>query len=466
MRFSYPRGLGFLLINFCLGIGWQQACADQVFLTNGDRITGNLVNFTQTEIQLSSPHSGTIHIERKYIQKLATDNRVVVELVSGERIIGRIIPGEGLTVVIQSDVLGNRTLSLETVKAIHSLLPDEPSRVKAESAPLENIPETGVDKSDRHYETNLLSAQLQDVRGKGSESLNAADNPDNPAAKSTEETRQPKTIGQKPEDEEDIRKIFLRQNSVLLRPRQVELEGGFSYLGNQSVSSVANFKFHQFQIPLTLRIGILDRIEGFVALPFAYAQQELSFADSSTSKDKTGIGDATAGLNFEIFRESARWPEILTVVRVKAPTGDLPQAVGLSLGAGHWAGAVGLQFIKTADPVVLFWGFQYTHEFAARHFFNDATYNIQPGETIGYNFGLGFAVNENVSLSGQVSGSYQWETQADGRTIPGSSSEPVSLRSALTYRLSKRAFIEPSITIGLNNDTPNFIIGLSATRRF
>jgi hypothetical protein len=464
MRFSY-RGLFFLLINFCLGIGWQQACADQVFLTNGDRITGSLVTFTPTEIQLSSPHSGTIHIERKYVQKLATDNRVVVELVSWERIIGRVIPGDGGTVVIQSDILGTRALALDTVKDIH-LLPSEPPRVKAESSPLQNIPETGAEQSDRQNETNLLSAQLEDVRGKGSESLKAADKPDNPAAKSTEETRQPKTIGQKPEDEEDIRKIFLRQNSVLLRPRQAEFEGGFSYLGNQSVSSVANFKFRQFQIPLTLRIGLLDQIEVFVALPFAYAQQELSFADSSTSKDKTGIGDASAGLNFEIFRESARWPEIITVVRVKAPTGDLPQAVGLSLGAGHWAGAVGLQFIKTADPVVLFWGLQYTHEFAARHFFNDATHNIQPGETIGYNFGLGFAVNENVSLSAQVSGSYQWETQADGKIISGSSSEPVSLRSALTYRLSKRTFIEPSITIGLNNDTPNFIIGLSATRRF
>ena len=184
---------------------------------------------------------------------------------------------------------------------------------------------------------------------------------DKPAANSTEETRQPKPIGQKPEDEEDIRKIFLRQNSVLLRPRQVEFEAGLTYLGNQSVSSVANFKFRQFQLPLTLRFGLLDRIEGFLAMPIAYAQQELSFADSSTKKDKFGVGDATGGLNFEIFRENARWPEIITTLRIMAPTGDQPQEGGLSLGSGHWAGTVGLQFIKTTDPIVLFWGFQYTH---------------------------------------------------------------------------------------------------------
>jgi hypothetical protein len=463
MRFSYHWGLGVFLIIFCLGTGHRQAGADQVFLTNGDRISGTLVTFTQTEIQLSSPHSGIIHIKSKYIQKLATDNRVSLELVSGERIIGKITPGDGVTVVVQSDILGTRVLALEAVKTIHPILPEEPPQVKAALDPLPSPPKTSSDKSDHHNNKNLLSAQLRDVRGKGSGSSEAADNP---AVKSTEEIRQTKPIGQKPEDEEDIRKIFLRQNSVLLRPRQAEFEAGLTYLGNQSVSSVANFKFRQFQLPLTLRVGLLDRIEGFLAMPVAYAQQELSFADNSTKKDKFGVGDATGGLNFEIFREKASWPEIITTVRIMAPTGDQPQEGGLSLGSGHWVGTVGLQFIKTTDPIVLFWGFQYTHQFASRHFYVDGSHNVQPGETIGYNFGFGFAVNENISLSSQVSGSYQWETQTDGTTVSGSSSEPVSFRAALTYRISKKSYIEPSISIGLNSDTPNFVIGLSATRRF
>ncbi|MBI4766037.1 MAG: transporter [Deltaproteobacteria bacterium] len=462
MRLSLLRGLFFLLITFFLGIV-QQAWADQVFLTNGDRISGNLINLSPTGVQISTPHLGSFPIERQYIQTLATDNQVVVELVSGERIIGRIRPGEGATIVIQSDILGTRALALGALKAIHPLSPDEPPGIKASSNSLPDIPKAAMDKSDSPIETNLQSAQLQDFRGKGSESPSA---PDKPSAKSPEETGQPKPIGQKPEDEEDIRKIFLRQTSVLLRPRQAEIEGGITYLGSQSVSTVANARIRQLQLPLTLRLGLLDRIEGFVALPIAYAQQELSFADSSTQKDKSVIGDVTAGLNFDIYQESARWPEIITTFRLRAPTGGSPQAEGLSLGSGHWAGTVGLQFIKTADPVVLFWGFQYSHEFAARHFYNDGDHDVQPGEGFGYNFGFGFAVNENVSLSAQVSGTYQSETQSDGKKISGSSSEPVSLRSALTYRLSKRGFIEPSLAIGLNDDTPNFIISLSATRRF
>ncbi len=197
-------------------------------MTNGDRISGSLVTFSPTGVQISSPHSGTIRIERQYVQKLATDDKVVVELVSGERIIGRIVPGEGVTVVVQSDVLGDRALALDAVKNIHPILPDEPPLVKAAPDPLQNTPKTGAEKSDRPNERNLLSVQLQDVRGKGSESQTGVDKP---AATSTEEIRQPKPIGQKPEDEEDIRKIFLRQNSVLLRPRQVEFEAGLNLPG-------------------------------------------------------------------------------------------------------------------------------------------------------------------------------------------------------------------------------------------
>ncbi len=185
MRFSYHRGLVFLLIIFifCLGTGPGRSYADQVFLTNGDRISGSLITFSPTGVQISSPHSGTIHIERQYVQGLATDDRVVVELLSGERIIGRIMPGEGVTVVVQSDVLGNHALALEAVKAIHHIFPDEPPRVKAAPDPLPSTPKTSADKSAHHNDKNLLSAQLQDVRGKGTESQTGVDKP---AATSTD----------------------------------------------------------------------------------------------------------------------------------------------------------------------------------------------------------------------------------------------------------------------------------------
>ena len=75
-------------------------------------------------------------------------------------------------------------------------------------------------------------------------------------------------------------------------------------------------------------------------------------------------------------------------------------------------------------------------------------------------------MNHRVSLSTRAADEYQWETRAEGRKMSGSSSEPTSLRTAITYRYSRRTFIEPSLTVGLNDNAPDFLIGISMSRRF
>jgi hypothetical protein len=303
---------------------------------------------------------------------------------------------------------------------------------------------------------------LSSVAGKGTASSIASDN----QAVKPAETQKPKPIGQKPEDETDIRKIFLRQTSVLLRPGQIEIEAAPNYTRNQSVSPLLNAKLRQFRMPFAARIGLFNRAEMHVTVPAVYVYQEFAFADNAVSRREFGIGDVSAGLNYEIARETDRWPDIIAFVDVGAPTGSKPNEEGLSLGSGHWEASFGAQFIKTVDPVALFGGVYYAHQFESRYFVNDAVQAVNPGEIAGYNFGFGFAVNENVSLSAQILGSYQSNAKADRATVFGSSSEPVSLRSALTYRCSKGTYIEPSVVIGLDDETSDFILGISLTHRF
>ena len=251
-----------------------------------------------------------------------------------------------------------------------------------------------------------------------------------------------------------------------MRPGQVEVETAFKYQHTQVVSPIVNTSFRQFQLPMATRIGLFSRAEGFVSIPATYARREIGFAESVAFDDVAGIGDASAGLNYELARETARWPDIIVSVGLETPTGSRPNEQGLSLGAGHWNPTAGFQFIKTIDPVALFGGFNYAHSFEARYFLGDAVHNVEPGGTAGYNFGFGFAVNENVSLSAQVLGSYQSDMKADGKKVFASSREPVLLRSALTYRYSKGTYIEPSIAIGLDYGTPDFVLGISLTHRF
>ncbi|MDM7997712.1 MAG: transporter [Acidobacteriota bacterium] len=279
-------------------------------------------------------------------------------------------------------------------------------------------------------------------------------------------TQTPKPIGQKPEDETDIRKIFLRQSTVLLRPGQVEIEAGPEYTRNQVSSPILNAKLRQFRMPLSARIGLFNRAEMYMTVPAVYARQEFAFAESAVANGEFGLGDVSAGLNLEIARETARWPDVIGFVALSAPTGSKPKETALSLGSGHWELGFGAQFIRTVDPVALFAGVYYAHAFPARYFVNDAVQSVDPGETAGYNFGFGFAVNEDISLSAQITGSYQSNARASGKDIFGSSREPVSLRSALTYRCSPKIYLEPSVTIGLDDETADFALGISLTRRF
>jgi hypothetical protein len=396
------------------------ACADEVILTNGDRISGRINAATRGAVQIESPGAGVIEIQRGFVAQLGTDEPRVVDLATGERIVGQIVAGPERTLTIRSATLGDRRVPLDTIDAIQPV------------------------------------TSLSSVRGSGA----------GVRQQGAAGAQQPKPIGQEPEDAQDIRLIFLRQSTVLLRPGQVEVETGMNYQHTQSVSSIFNARFRHFQIPLAARVGLSSRAEAFVTIPAAYARRDLGFADSVVSSDESGFGDLFAGFNYELRRESAGGPDIIASVGAGMPTGSKPDEEGLSLGTAHWTAIAGVQFIKIADPVALFAGVRYEHQFPARYFLGDAVREVDPGATGGYNFGFGFAVNEYVSLSAQVTGSYQGDLKADGGRVFATSREPVSLRTALTYQYSRGTYIEPSVAIGLNDDTPDFALGVSLTHRF
>jgi predicted double-glycine peptidase len=332
--FSHPillfrrTGLGLLLVA-CLGAGVWNAYADEVILTNADRISGRLISLSPQTVRIATSHSGTIEIDRKHLQQLETDNPMVVELVSGERLIGRIGAAGEKDIVIHSPALGDCPLSLVAVESITAYMSDENINKKAlQDGSQEVFKVVESDSWRLNKEKYNLSAQLQDVRGKGVDALKASDETEE---KSTDAAKPPKPIGPRPEDEDDIRRIFLRQSSVLLKAGEMEFEAGFNYLGNQVSATVYNARIRQFQLPLSFRIGIFERVEGFVSIPFAHAEQEISFASDSITERTTGVGDASLGINYEMYRETAQWPDITTALTIRAPTGDEPDEDGLSI---------------------------------------------------------------------------------------------------------------------------------------
>ena len=274
------------------------------------------------------------------------------------------------------------------------------------------------------------------------------------------------TLGPPPSDAEDIRRVFLRQSSMVLRPGLYEMETGVSYSREEREWSYAvSDVYRQFSFPFTIRAGLFPRVEAFLAMPMAYAYRKISDGTTVRSDDMFGFGDTTGGMSVQLKQRSESWPDIVGSVSVTAPTGDdrHDSDALLGLGSGYWKTAATLQFVSISDPLVLFWGFGYSHAFEETFLGVDT----QPGDTISYNGGFAFAVNPDVSLNAQFLGSYIDHTEKDGEVgVTSLSSEPMSLRIGLTRRWKPDDYLEPYVEFGLNDDATDVIVGLALLNRF
>ena len=125
MRFRHRAGIPFLLLIVIWAALQQSAYADQVTLTYGDRISGRIISVNQDALRIQTPAFGIIQIERKYVEQISTDEPRVVDLVSGERVIGQLTAGEGKTVIIRSSILGERRIPLDTINVVQAAAESE-----------------------------------------------------------------------------------------------------------------------------------------------------------------------------------------------------------------------------------------------------------------------------------------------------------------------------------------------------
>jgi hypothetical protein len=118
---------------------------------------------------------------------------------------------------------------------------------------------------------------------------------------------------------------------------------------------------------------------------------------------------------------------------------------------------------------VFFYGLGYTFRFQ-NEFGPGDQIEVEPGDQVFYRFGAGFAVNPHVTLSAAFTGSVLGHDDVNGREVPGSVREPMSVRLAATIgrrEASKthRSFklVEPFVSFGLNEDSIDTFIGVSWT---
>lgn len=271
----------------------------------------------------------------------------------------------------------------------------------------------------------------------------------------------------------------LRQNSVTLNPKGIEASTDLEYATRhtdlqQDRGLLSN---------TAIRYGVLRWLELSLTIPAGYTTRTTNIAlGQNVTKTVSGLGDLLLQANARIVEQTQDWPGVVFSLGTFLPTGRSPYDFSdYSLGApgaaatpnpnniladyfsqGAWGLRTNLQFYKTVDPLILFFGFGVDCFFPQQ--FNG--YAVSSGVRYNYNAGFSFAASERTTLGFTLNGEFQSSIKVDGRSVFDSSSEPTVARLTIIQRIAKNTYLEPSISVGLNSYAPDFALGLGLRVRF
>lgn len=255
--------------------------------------------------------------------------------------------------------------------------------------------------------------------------------------------------------------IFLRQQKVLIRRGEIwaELDSFYStdsrdvFIGSGASVGLANVETKAVVSTLVVRYGLVNDLEADVRVPFVWADQNVDAGIARQDREQAGLGDVSASLRYQVWHERARSPDIILSLDGKAPTGDEPL-----LGTGHWDVGASIAVVKTFDPVVVFARAGYVATFSRD--------GRDPGDQVLYQMGIGYSLNERVSVSTQVNGAVVGSTKINGTTVRRSSLDIINLQFSVTALVTRRLFVEPFVGVGLSTDAPDAVVGINILSRF
>ena len=181
------------------------------------------------------------------------------------------------------------------------------------------------------------------------------------------------------------------------------------------------------------------------------------------------LGDIEAAIRYQFKRPSAKWPFITGGLRLKAPTGVSPYDVDIDIfsqlpendmptGTGFWSLKPSLFAMFPSDPVVYFGELSYQWNIEDTP--NKDVGSIDPGDFIGIDVGMGFALNEKASFTLGYQHRTVLKTKARGEKV-GDTLQVASFVTSFAYKYAKNKSVNLSIANGMTDPAPNLQVTLS-----
>lgn len=285
------------------------------------------------------------------------------------------------------------------------------------------------------------------------------------------EAQNGEAIGEKPELS-TAEEVFLRQQQVLLKPKQLTLEFGLFYTKAEQdglvvipradlgiFSQITSTQTDQdvFTAVYTGRYGLADDLQLSASIPLVHRITDATSTSTlvplgisqnqASATSLTEFGSLDLGLRYTLVREGFGYPDVIVNLDTIIPTRH--SSYGL---------ATGVALIKRFDPGALFANFNYQRTFSRE--FLDTT-RLQPENTFTTAFGYALSMNDTLAISNSVTGVFTTRTTFDNPALPSlPAQELISLRLALTALITEKLYAEPSVSFALNGPS-NVTMGVN-----
>ncbi|MDP1927439.1 MAG: hypothetical protein Q8K62_02905 [Thiobacillus sp.] len=243
------------------------------------------------------------------------------------------------------------------------------------------------------------------------------------------------------------------------------------------------------------RYGLTNRLEIEARAPYVYRTDDTVTrsiggvaGDQLFSSDGKGLGDIELAARYQLNAPRDDGAFYVAGLRLKTRTGkdqyeveydtnfNLPKE--LPTGSGFYSLQPSLSAVLPADPVVFFGGINYVWNIkrdvnSVVRYTDNNVLNFQPigevdpGDSVGLNFGMGLALNERSSFS--LSYEHTWidKTTFDGQVANDALAvQLATLQAGFSYRLNKRTNLNLSVGAGLTDDTPDTTVTLRVPIKF
>ncbi|TFW19238.1 acetate kinase [Massilia arenosa] len=246
----------------------------------------------------------------------------------------------------------------------------------------------------------------------------------------------------------------------------------------------------------TFRHGVTNRFEVELRVPYVYrsdatVSREI-FTGTATERvfntSGRAIGDVEVAARYQVNAGNIERPYYVAGLRFKSHTGRDPFTVitdcvtrcvgenvtgtGLPLtlptGSGFYSLQPNLTVLFASDPAVFFGGVSYLYNFkrsgVSRTVLGGTKEwlgELAPGGVLGFNVGLGLALNDKAALSIGYDHNSVGRMRQNGVVVPGSVRTQLgTLLIGYSYRLSDRRSLNFTVGAGLTRDTPDVSLNL------